>query len=293
MTEGLLTDSAAEDGQAEAAPADEGNDFAFPAEETQATAPEPEGEQTGSADSASNAATSDEGQMLRADYTRKTQDLADERRQLAEERHLMAEERQQERDQWQAHINAMTQSINPEEPSTIARALQNPDLSAEDRAGLEYLQASEQEQNTLRDHVGAMAQQMEHMQQRLDWAYGHLEGQHADQRGAADVLVKDQFAEADEAFGVEKTQAAAWMIEKLWGDPQGVNSQGEPLTIKEIVAMAHNLPADQAQDAMLKQTNGRSQAKRAASPPQTSPADVPQQGPLSESEAMAVIKSTM
>ena len=69
MTEGLLTDSAAEDGQAEAAPADEGSDFAFPAEETQATAPEPEGEQTESADSASNAATSDEGQMLRADYT--------------------------------------------------------------------------------------------------------------------------------------------------------------------------------------------------------------------------------
>ena len=291
MTEGLLTDSAAEEGQAETAPADEGNDFAFPAEETQATAPEPEGEQTESADSASNAATSNEGQMLRADYTRKTQDLADERRQLAEERRLMAEERQQERDQWQAHINAMTQSINPEEPSTIARALQNPELSAEDRAGLEYLQASEQEQNTLRDYVGTMAQQMEHMQQRLDWAYGHLEGQHADQRGAADVLVKDQFAEADEAFGVEKTQAAAWMIEKLWGE--GVNPQGEPLTIKEIVAMAHNMPAGQAQDAMLRQTNGRSQAKRTASAPQMNPADVPQQGPLSESEAMAVIKSTM
>ena len=291
MPEGLLTDSAAEEGQAETAPADEGNDFAFTAEETQATAPEPEGEQTESADRAANAATSDEGQMLRADYTRKTQDLADERRQLAEERRLMAEERQQERDQWQAHINAMTQSINPEEPSTIARALQNPDLSAEDRAGLEYLQASEQEQNTLRDYVGTMSQQMEHMQQRLDWAYGHLEGQHADQRGAADVLVKDQFAEADEAFGVEKTQAAAWMIEKLWGE--GVNPQGEPLTIKEIVAMAHNMPAGQAQDAMLRQTNGRSQAKRTASAPQMNPADVPQQGPLSESEAMAVIKSTM
>ena len=291
MTEGLLTDSAAEDGQAEAAPADEGNDFAFPAEETQATAPEPEGEQTESADSASNAATSDEGQMRRADYTRKTQDLADERRQLAEERRLMAEERQQEREQWQAQINAMTQSINPEEPSTIARALQNPELSAEDRAGLEYLQASEQEQNTLRDSVGAMAQQIEHMQQRLDWAYGHLESQQATERGVADVMVKEQFAEADEAFGPEKTQAAAWMIERLWGD--GVNPQGEPLTIKEIVAMAHNMPADQAQDAMLRQTNGRSQAKRAASPPQTSPADVPQQGPLSESEAMAVIKSTM
>ena len=291
MTEGLLTDSAAEEGQAETAPADEGNDFAFPAEETQAAAPEPEGEQTGSADSASNAATSDEGQMLRADYTRKTQDLADERRQLAEERRLMAEERQQERDQWQSQINAMTNTISPEDPGTIARALQNPELSAEDRAGLEYLQASEQEQNTLRDYVGTMAQQMEHMQQRLDWAYGHLEGQHADQRGAADVLVKDQFAEADEAFGVEKTQAAAWMIEKLWGE--GVNSQGEPLTIKEIVAMAHNMPAGQAQDAMLRQTNGRSQAKRTASAPQMNPADVPQQGPLSESEAMAVIKSTM
>lgn len=291
MTEGLLTDSAAEEGQAETAPADEGNDFAFPAEETQATAPEPEGEQTESADSASNAATSNEGQMLRADYTRKTQDLADERRQLAEERRLMAEERQQERDQWQNQINAITNTISPEDPGTIARALQNPELSAEDRAGLEYLQASEQEQNTLRDYVGTMAQQMEHMQQRLDWAYGHLEGQHADQRGAADVLVKDQFAEADEAFGVEKTQAAAWMIEKLWGE--GVNSQGEPLTIKEIVAMAHNMPAGQAQDAMLRQTNGRSQAKRTASAPQMNPADVPQQGPLSESEAMAVIKSTM
>lgn len=291
MTEGLLTDSAAEEGQAETAPADEGSDFAFPAEETQATAPEPEGEQTESADSASNAATSDEGQMLRADYTRKTQDLADERRQLAEERRLMAEERQQERDQWQSQINAITNTISPEDPGTIARALQNPELSAEDRAGLEYLQASEQEQNTLRDYVGTMSQQMEHMQQRLDWAYGHLEGQHADQRGAADVLVKDQFAEADEAFGVEKTQAAAWMIEKLWGE--GVNSQGEPLTIKEIVAMAHNMPAGQAQDAMLRQTNGRSQAKRTASAPQMNPADVPQQGPLSESEAMAVIKSTM
>ena len=291
MTEGLLTDSAAEEGQAETAPADEGNDFAFPAEETQATAPEPEGEQTESADSASNAATSDEGQMLRADYTRKTQDLADERRQLAEERRLMAEERQQERDQWQNQINAITNTISPEDPGTIARALQNPELSAEDRAGLEYLQASEQEQNTLRDYVGTMSQQMEHMQQRLDWAYGHLEGQHADQRGAADVLVKDQFAEADEAFGVEKTQAAAWMIEKLWGE--GVNPQGEPLTIKEIVAMAHNMPAGQAQDAMLRQTNGRSQAKRTASAPQMNPADVPQQGPLSESEAMAVIKSTM
>ena len=291
MTEGLLTDSAAEEGQAETAPADEGNDFAFPAEETQATAPEPEGEQTESADSASNAATSDEGQMLRADYTRKTQDLADERRQLAEERRLMAEERQQERDQWQNQINAITNTISPEDPGTIARALQNPELSAEDRAGLEYRQASEQEQNTLRDYVGTMSQQMEHMQQRLDWAYGHLEGQHADQRGAADILVKDQFAEADEAFGVEKTQAAAWMIEKLWGE--GVNPQGEPLTIKEIVAMAHNMPAGQAQDAMLRQTNGRSQAKRTASAPQMNPADVPQQGPLSESEAMAVIKSTM
>ena len=291
MTEGLLTDSAAEEGQAETAPADEGNDFAFPAEETQATAPEPEGEQTGSADSASNAATSNEGQMLRADYTRKTQDLADERRHLAEERRLMAEERQQERDQWQNQINAITNTISPEDPGTIERALQNPELSAEDRAGLEYLQASEQEQNTLRDYVGTMPQQMEHMQQRLDWAYGHLEGQHADQRGAADILVKDQFAEADEAFGVEKTQAAAWMIEKLWGE--GVNPQGEPLTIKEIVAMAHNMPAGQAQDAMLRQTNGRSQAKRTASAPQMNPADVPQQGPLSESEAMAVIKSTM
>ena len=293
MTEGLLTDSAAEDGQAEAAPADEGNDFAFPAEETQATAPEPEGEQTGSADSASNAATSDEGQMLRADYTRKTQDLADERRQLAEERRLMAEERQQERDQWQSQINAMTKSINPEDPGVIARALQSPDLSAEDRAGLQYLQVYEQEQDAQKAKMADMEQRLESMQQRLDQAHGHLESQRVAERSAADVMVKEQFAEADEAFGPEKTEEAAWMIGRLWGDPKGVNSQGEPLTIKEIVAMAHNMPADQAQDAMLKQTNGRSQAKRAASPPQTSPADVPQQGPLSEAEAMAVIKSTM
>ena len=291
MSEGLLTDSETAEGQAETAPAEEGNDFAFPAEETQATAPTTANEQTGSADADPRAATSDEGSMLRADYTRKTQDLADARRDFAQEQQQARQEREQDRQHWENRFNALNASLNPEKPGVLARALDNPELSAEDRAGLQYLQAGEQEAQALRENVTTLSSQMEEMQGRLNWAYQHLEGQYKDQRGEADREVQEQFAEADKAFGAETTQRSTDVVRALWNkeNPQ----TGAPYTIKEIVAMANNIPAEQAQSAVSRQANGRTQAKRAVSAPQTSPANVPQEGPLSEAEAMAVIKSTM
>ena len=291
MSEGLLTDSETAEGQAETAPAEEGNDFAFPAEETQATAPTTANEQTGSADTDPRAATSDEGSMLRADYTRKTQDLADARRDFAQEQQQARQEREQDRQHWENRFNALNSSLIPECPGVLARALDNPELSAEDRAGLQYLQAGEQEAQALRENVTTLSSQMEEMQGRLNWAYQHLEGQYKDQRGEADREVQEQFAEADKAFGAETTQRSTDVVRALWNkeNPQ----TGAPYTIKEIVAMANNIPAEQAQSAVSRQANGRTQAKRAVSAPQTSPANVPQEGPLSEAEAMAVIKSTM
>jgi len=291
MSEGLLTDSETAEGQAETAPAEEGNDFAFPAEETQALAPTTADEQTGSADTDPRAATSDEGSMLRADYTRKTQDLADARRELAQEVQQARQEREATRQHYEDRFNALNTSLNPEKPGVLARALDNPELSSEDRAGLQYLQVGEQDHQALKENVTTLSSQMEEMQGRLNWAYQQLEGQYVDQRGAADREIQEQFAEADDAFGAEKTQKSTDVVRALWNkeNPQ----TGAPYTIKEIVAMANNIPAGQVQSAVSRQANGRAQAKRAVSAPQISPANVPQEGPLSEAEAMAVIKSTM
>ena len=226
------------------------------------------------------------------DYTRKTQDLAEERKQFRAERDAYQRERQEwlsKREQALAQPQADAAGTPPNLAAQIDQALMDPNLQPTERAGLQVIG------NMARELAEAKAALAEFRTFRDELA-PKFRAVEATATGVAkernDALVKrmaTQYKEAQEMFGAEAVKSCQQFVRQ---NIQGVNPlTGVQYTIPELVGMATGKPAQQAQDARSGARGQRDAAKRRAGPAGAHP-DAPGGAALTRTQALAEIAST-
>lgn len=234
----------------------------------------------------------DEGDGLRqADYTRKTQDLAERQRALEAREQTF----QQERLAFQQQQTAATQA--PQGPAAnptlenLRAAMAHPEATPDDRTGyawaIEQIETSQRQQAAI-DELTAWKEQAQ--------AYFTQTDQTVQQMNQTQVTAHErqkdtEWAEAVKAFGKETVEAAVPFLDRNWGSQ--VDAEGNTLTVAQLVSMATGQPFQAVQAAQAENRQVRQQAKQAAS---TNGAThhLPQagDGTISEAQAKAEIEAT-
>ena len=226
------------------------------------------------------------GYLRQSDYTKGMQGIARDREAL-----------QAERAAWEQQV-AYTQAQQPAEglpsdaPSSqyvqlAAQALQQPDLSPEDRAGLNTIYAMAYEMERTQAELGRL-QELEAQFQQTQQSVWQLSDAQLQTKTKA---IQTQIDEANEIFGDESVTLSSEFIKRNFGDTNPVT--GSEFTIAELVGLATNKTVEEAAGA-----RGRTQATRqrlkqgiAGS---TQPSSAPNgKAKLSRDEAIAEIKANM
>ena len=224
------------------------------------------------------------GYLRQSDYTKGKQELARDREALQAER--SAWEQQATYSQQQA------QELPSDAPSSqyvqlAAQALQQPDLSPEDRAGLNTIYAMAYEMERTQAELGRLQGLEAQFQQTQQSVWQLSDAQLQTQTKA----IQAQIDEANKIFGDESVQLSSDFIKRNFGDMNPVT--GSEFTIAELVGLATNKTVEEAAGA-----RGRTQATRqrlkqgiAGS---TQPSSAPNgKAKLSRDEAIAEIKANM
>lgn len=255
-----------------------------PSEESEPTEEQPE----------NNAQTEEEkasGLRLQ-DYTRKTQDLAEERRQFAAEREAMKAETQQMQAQLQQMIQSAQVPQQLQADSLTGRLQQvasNPNLSAEDRAGLTVIAQMAETLEAQKEQIERLSQATSQFEQTSQAVQGLTQAQTQAQVSA----LREQINEATEMFGQETVSQTMGfvrrngMVGNQWS-PEVNPQTGQPFTIPELVALGSGKLAEDRQGAVAANRNGRQTAKRAASTNGRT-SGTPESG-WSKDDALAVIR---
>jgi hypothetical protein len=292
MSEGLLTDSAVTEEQ----PTETPSEFANPDLNTEDNLSEDSSSDTEQPESTespdSNSADSKEGGLRLDDYTRKTQDLADQRRQLEADYQGRIQTSQA---QMQEQLNQQKELITALKPANgdddlISRALANPDLTQEDRIGLSVIQGVQQQNVELAQRVEALSTFLSNLQPAIQQQQQATQQLTEAQQNEQSKFINEQMEEADTLYGADKTNAATDAIRALWKTQNPLTKA--PYTIAEIVATVHQIPAKAREEAVTRRSDGRSKAKKKVSTP-SQPAQTPQEGELSPREAIELIGGTM
>ena len=255
-----------------------------------------------------------DGSMMRKDYTRKTMELADDRRALESER---AELRKQQ-DEWfktrETNVTgsqpqpAVVPGANSEmSAQQLAAAVQytqqamaSPNLSADQRLqiqqelialqGLQGMRGEIDELRSFREEMAPLLQQTANSVTQLTQA----------QKDAHVQKRLDKVKEAQDLFGEDTVKQYGSQVYMHFnaednGNPMTNPATNEPYTPAEIVAMYSGVSLQEAQQARNRNGRARTQAKQG-----TRPAGAQQQAPVaaggalqSRAEAEAEILATL
>ena len=292
-----VTDSFGDEGQASEAPESVESEFGFDSEDTPDEAPDsPQYEQP--EPKADNEAP-EEGPMLRADYTRKTQTHADEVREFKAEQARWREEQAGSQAQIQQALATIQAQNSPQstQPAGLTEQLQevasSPNLSQEDRAGLNVIANMaaqlEEAQYTIRELSGFRDQvsgQFERTSRAVD---GLTQAQ-------SDTLMEGLQAEkasAIESFDQATVEAAMPLVGRMalqdgnWAPPENA-ATGKPYTIPEMVGMFSGRIAQEHMDARTGHRTAVNGSKKTVAPTgTTSPSG--SMNSVSQAEAIAEI----
>lgn len=317
-SEGLLTDSAVAEGQPDSTPTaadseeQQFNTLGYGAAETDETDPEEtSAEQTdeGAAETSANPSTDEPtldelkaGYMRTQDYTRKTQDVADQRRQLEAERaewYKQQEQRLEQQQQAQQEtLDKLQQMQAPGAQAAtlsqrISEAAANPNLSETDRAGLGVVGAMAQDHEAAVERINSLEGTIQQLQQRLEQyepqvqaaaQYQQQQAERERQQLEADYV--KGFNEAAQLYGRERTLEAREFIGRMIGTEN--KATGRPYTIPELVAW--HARVDEQQRADVQETNRQQQqAARSQATGGTAAATPPQTGRLTREQAIAMM----
>ena len=229
--------------------------------------------------------SSGEGLRL-ADYTRKTQAVADERRQVATERAQIAEERRiyaeaQARASQPAPVNRLEQlaaQLGPEE----ARGLTVVDQLVQERA-------QEIATRVIEEHIGPHRPALE----RLDSTIGAVDQMQQQQAAVYRQNADAQIEAAEAVFG----KVGAW-TEGQRGIVGALTRHenpdtGEAFTVAEAMSLATGRRLTDQGDAVTQQRQARNSAKRSTATQAGSPPLTETAGVISKLQAMSEIKATM
>lgn len=317
-SEGLLTDSAVAEGQPDSTPTaadseeQQFNTLGYGAAETDETDPEEtSAEQTdeGAAETSANPSTDEPtleelkaGYMRTQDYTRKTQDVADQRRQLEAERaewYKQQEQRLEQQQQAQQEtLDKLQQMQAPGAQAAtlsqrISEAAANPNLSETDRAGLGVVGAMAQDHEAAVERINSLEGTIQQLQQRLEQyepqvqaaaQYQQQQAERERQQLEADYV--KGFNEAAQLYGRERTLEAREFIGRMIGTEN--KATGRPYTIPELVAW--HARVDEQQRADVQEANRQQQqAARSQATGGTAAATPPQTGRLTREQAIAMM----
>lgn len=305
MSEAFPTDSTTTTEQAEASPPEPGAELGagMLGEDTEPDASGAANEQPGGSaqDAASNGAINDntpapddQGDGLRqADYTRKTQEVADSRRQLDAERDSFRQQQQQFQETQQQLLLQQQQGPPPPGiPQQLQQVMSDPSLSAEDRAGLNVILTMSQNQEEQAGVIADLRARLEQWEPQLQTTNQVVTQLSHEQQAGNLKRMEDQVQEAYTLFGQEATQAAADFIKKNISTPN--RKTGQPYTVAELVGLESGRSVDDAQAARDGNRAVRQRSKQGVNSNGTAhPATTPAGGTLSKEEALREIESNM
>ena len=221
-----------------------------------------------------------------ADYTRKTQAVADERRQVAAERAQMAEERRifaeaQARASQPPQANPLEQlaaQLGPEE----ARGLTVVDQLVQERA-------QEIATRLIEEHIGPLRPDLE----RLNSTIGVVDKLQQQQTAIHRSNANAQIEAAEAVFG----KVDAW-TESQRGIVGALTRHenpdtGEAFTVAEAMSLATGRRLTDQGSAVTQQRQARNNAKRSTATQAGSPPLTETAGVISKAQAMSEIKATM
>ena len=305
MSEAFPTDSTTTTEQAEAPPSEPGAELGagMLGEDTEPDASGAANEQPGGSaqDAASNGAINDntpapddQGDGLRqADYTRKTQEVADSRRQLDAERDSFRQQQQQFQETQQQLLLQQQQGPPPPGiPQQLQQVMSDPSLSSEDRAGLNVILTMSQNQEAQAGVIADLRARLEQWEPQLQTTNQVVTQLSQEQQAGNLKRMEDQVQEAYTLFGQEATQAAADFIKKNISTPN--RKTGQPYTVAELVGLESGRSVEDAQAARDGNKAVRQRSKQGVNSNGTAhPATTPAGGTLSKEEALREIESNM
>jgi len=226
------------------------------------------------------------GGLRLADYTRKTQEVADERRQVAAERAQIAQERRiyaesQARASQPAPHNPLEQlaaQLGPEE----ARGLTVVDQLVQERA-------QEIATRLIEEHIGPLRPGLE----RLNSTIGVVDQMQQQQTAVHRSNANAQIEAAEAVFGKvgSWTESQRGIVSSLTRHDNP--DTGEAFTVAEAMSMATGRRLTDQGSAVTQQRQARNSAKRSTASQAGSPPLTETAGVISKLQAMSEIRATM
>lgn len=210
-------------------------------------------------------------QRLRADYTRKTQEIARQREQMRAE--MEAERRQY----LEALQRTQPQQAAEQQLDVLQRLAADPNLSAEERRGLEAVK------QLIDSQVGQVAQESKALREELQQVRQAQQAILQERQAQAMRRVQGELEEANSAFGEETVNQYAPLIRANYGqvDPR----TGEPFTISAMLELFTGRQATAIQQAREGQQAARLDAKAKLRPKAAPTSSEDRGGRLSRREA--------
>tara|TARA_R100001086_G_scaffold236848_1_gene160552 strand:+ start:1263 stop:2105 length:843 start_codon:yes stop_codon:yes gene_type:complete len=217
----------------------------------------------------------DEGGSLRfADYTRKMQDISDQRRSLDSEQDSIRQERKRYQDMLEGGLNKL-QTDDPVQQLYTQ-------LGPEEQAGLRVVEQ-------LTDHkTGALQQSLDQQSQTINYMYQQLQQMQNQHQSEQSSKLNLEVAEARQEHG-NLVDTYGQVILKSYGTINPTTN--DPYTISELVSLYSGQTAEKTQNARNTNAATKAKSKRsgAVNPGNAStPVDA---GSSTESEALDEIES--
>jgi hypothetical protein len=228
------------------------------------------------------------GYLRQSDYTRKTTDVSEGRAKLEADRAALLQE------QKDFHSAQLEQAKAPQEQTqsqALQQLMQDPNISAEDRAGLGYIAQQawtiEQQATALK----SLQEQMEKLSPQLEETTGTVTQLTEAQNRVQVEVYKQQAAEADNFFGVGETRKyGGFIIQHL----EQINpNTNEKYTIPELVGMASGKSVEEASKARQGTKKFRQRSKQQVAPTGSTSVIDTEGADQTEAQAISDIAKTM
>jgi hypothetical protein len=224
------------------------------------------------------------GVLRQQDYTRKTTDLADQRKAFEAERTAWLTQREEAVAAQTAAAAVPAGAQTPDLSTQIQQALMDPNLAPTERAGLQVIGNMSTELAEARATIAELKAFQVEMQPKVAAVEATSQTVVQGQNAAAVKIYAAQLKDATTAFGAEAVNASKEFIRT---NIKGTNPQtGEQWTIPELVGLASGKTAAGAQAATQQTAAARGAAKRRAAPAGSHAAAEPT-GTITKAQAMA------
>tara|TARA_R110000744_G_scaffold328188_6_gene433860 strand:- start:104 stop:1042 length:939 start_codon:yes stop_codon:yes gene_type:complete len=233
------------------------------------------------------------GTLRQQDYSRKTMDLADERRAFEAEKTAFI---QQQTTQQQQQLQQMQAQQGPAPPSMsqqLRAGLNDPTLTEADRTGLNVVAQMSEAVEALQWQNQELVQRVEQFEPQLRQATQVTQKQQQQQQAASQLELDTQSNEAVALYGEEIGQNQG-LIEFVARNRGSVSpTTGKALSIAELVGMGLGRTAAETTQAQQAAQGQRTAAKGQVRPVGTPAPPAQGGGPQSRADALAQIKGTM